>query len=371
MRSLSFVLAFSVFTAVFGCGGTESANKTQAGNQGPASLRRFDHSEVDATLLPGRTFIGKGLSNPVAIGVVGAYVVVADETRSDSMVKVYDRQSGRLEFATGRVGNGPGEFRSIWDIRPAWGNPPDRPEAWVFDYSLRRATEFDLSRAGQQLESRSRPMIRLQPNATMTSAAWGNDSTIVALGFFLGGRLGVFNRDGKQTKTLGPLPTDAPDIPPAVSQHAYQSFLGVKPDGTMLVVANRHAGRLELLRPTGERVAIVRGPYYFEPVFQVAKGSDSAKSPIFSSGDDLRFSYVGVAVTDKAIYALFSGRIRKDPRGEASYGQYLHVFDWSGNFVRAYDLGQPALTMDIDPSGHFLYAVRHSPDVAIMVYGLN
>jgi hypothetical protein len=136
-------------------------------------------------------------------------------------------------------------------------------------------------------------------------------------------------------------------------------------------VANRHAGRLESLRPDGERTAVVRGPYYFEPRFTVDQASDSAKTPIFAGGNDLRFGYQSVATTDSEIFALVSGRARKDFGGDAIYGQFVHVFDWSGNFLCAYDLGQAVFQIDIEPSGQRLYALVHEPEVGVAVFDLS
>jgi hypothetical protein len=331
----------------------------------------FDHAELHPIALKAQTFVESDLSNPSAIAVVGPYVVVADQTKSDSMLKVYRATDGSLAFATGRDGEGPGEYRTIWGLQAVPWSTEASPMASVFDVQLRRLTEVDLSPAGQALEPAERPIVTLRPEATPTQALWETDSTILALGLFREGRLAVFNKLGEQVGVVGPLPIENPAIPASVLSHAYQSFLARKPDGSLLVIANRHAGRLEILRPDGGRTAVVRGPYYFEPRFTVDQAGDSAKTPIFAGEDDLRFGYQSVASTDSEIFALFSGRVRMDFKGEAIYGQYVHVFDWSGKFRRAYDLGQAVFQIDIDPSGQWLYALVHEPEVGVVVFDLS
>lgn len=361
------LIALLTLSACLGCGRDQSGDDINGGRGSPRALGQVDlHPEK----LNGRILVGSNLSLPMALGVVGPYLIVSDKTQSDSMVKVYRRQDGELTFATGRVGSGPGEFRSIWAVQNAPNGIPERPGVWVLDVNLRRLTFIDLRSSGRKTEPRHRPLVDLQAEATLTSAVWANDSTILTLGFFRKGRLGVFNKDGEQLDIVGPLPADDPSVPAQILQHAYQGLLNMKPDGTLLVVADRHAGRLELFRPTGERVAVIRGPDYFEPTFKVEQGADSAGTPVFSSGDDLRFGYVSVTSTDKEIFALFSGRIRKAFPGEANFGQFVHVFKWSGEFIRAYDLGQAVFTVVVDPTGHYLYAARHDPESAVLAFDL-
>jgi len=65
---------------------------------------------------------------------------------------------------------------------------------------------------------------------------------------------------------------------------------------------------------------------------------------------------------------LYSGRVRKEFKGEVIYGQYVHVFDWSGKFRRAYDLDQAVCRVDIDPSGQRLYTLVDEPKVGVVMF---
>lgn len=330
----------------------------------------FDHAELAPARLEGRTLIDQGLYLPFAIAVVGSYLVVGDRTAADSLVKVYRRNDGALVHAFGRQGSGPGEFRAIWSVRPGPGATPERREAWVFDFTLRRMTGLDLSDSGLRHPDRDRPVVVLRSEATVTGAEWLNDTTIVAVGFFPNGRLGYFDLNGSPRAVVGPLPADGAGIPIPVLQHAYQGTLALKPDRTRLAVANRHAGRIELFTPEGTRLAIIRGPYDFVPQFRAAPGRDSARTPVFASGDALRFGYTAIAATPDGVFGLFSGRTRRGFPGEANFGQFVHLFDWEGRFLQAYDLGQAVFTLDVDPSGRRIYAARHEPEPAVLVFDI-
>lgn len=68
---------------------------------------------------------------------------------------------------------------------------------------------------------------------------------------------------------------------------------------------------------------------------------------------------------------MYSGRVRKEFKGEVIYGQYVHVFDWSGKFRRAYDLDEAVFRVDIDPSGQRLYTLVHEPKVGVVMFDLS
>ncbi len=358
-----------LLAALSGCEGRAPAPGADGG--GRLDLPEFNHSSLRPRQLEGRILVAAGLSTPLALGVVGPYLVVADETGDDSLLKVYERDAGGLVFATGRMGSGPGEYQDIWAVRPARASTAHRPEAWVYDFTLRRLTFLDLGDAGRSIPARERPTLRLDSEVSITAAAWLDDTTIVSLGFFREGRVGVFDNAGRLRRTVGALPAVTKDAPPAVLQHAYQSNLGVKPDGSLVFVANRHAGRLELFRPTGERIAIVHGPFDFEPTFRVVPGRDSARTPVFSSGDDLRFGYLSIAVTETRAFVLFSGRTRRGFPGAANQGQFVHVFDWTGQLLDTFDLGRSVFALDVDPAGEVLYAIQHDPEPAVVVFDIG
>lgn len=302
------------------------------------------------------------LGLPFELEVVGPHLVVLDAA-SDSSVLVFHKQDGRIVRSFGRRGHGPGEFEGAWSVDPVLGS--DR-EFWVYDASLHRLTHVDLERDFGGISRPGDRLINLIAEATVLDPAW-LDSIFVSLGFFQSGRIAHFDAEGRFLRTVGPLPQDAEDVPPQVLQHAFQSTLKPNPSRTLLAVATRHADRLEIYRPDGTLVAAAKPPFGFLPNFQVRQRRGQ---PSMATGDDLRFGYVDLAASEEHIYALFSGRTRRGFPGVANFGEYVHVYDWTGQLVAVFELDSDALAIAVDPSDGTLYALRHDPRPAVVRYTL-
>ncbi|MFQ5530450.1 MAG: hypothetical protein ACE5FP_08890, partial [Gemmatimonadota bacterium] len=85
---------------------------------------------------------------------------------------------------------------------------------------------------------------------------------------------------------------------------------------------------------------------------------------------DAPAGYIDLAVTDEAIFALFSGRDPQVFRATAGYADQVHVFRWNGDFVGALDLDHDAIAMAVSPDGEQLYTIRHDPIVEIRQHDL-
>jgi hypothetical protein len=168
--------------------------------------------------------------------------------------------------------------------------------------------------------------------------------------------------------TSGPLPPSESGVPHGVLQHAWRGVLKSAPSGARLVLANRHAGTLEVYSGEGELLRRIHGPLAFEPRFEVVQG---AKGPSLATGPDLRFGYLDVSVSGEAIYALYSGRTRADHPEDATYGRYVHVFDWKGRLRSILRLDADVVALAVDPGRNRLLAVSHLPVPSVLSYRLE
>jgi hypothetical protein len=195
------------------------------------------------------------------------------------------------------------------------------------------------------------------------------DSSLIGPGFFSSHRLARLGQHGTLLGLAGPTPDNPHDIPVPVLEQVYHSTLAMRPDGSALVLATRYLNRIEIYSADGSLRRVAEGPSPVEPEFTVAMASGA---PTMASNETLRFGYVAVAAGEGRIYALFSGRRRGDyAPSEATYGDQLHVFDWSGNLARVITLDRALSHIAISPDEHALYGIAYEPEEALVAYDLG
>lgn len=343
----------------------QSSTSNEAGG-GPLAPAPAIPAPLDTTVLKGTALVGADLlSMPARLAVVGRHLVILD-IASDSCVLVVDRSTGREVARLGRRGAGPGEVKGPWSLASVAGSDS---RFWVFDFSLRRLTEYDLDGtvASAERKAFTRRMVTLESPATVYDPIWLGDSVVVALGFFDRGRLAQFDSVGRFLRLVGPTPEAGRDVPVPVAQHAFQGSLARSPNGRALVVVTLHAGQIEVYQPHGTLVT-QRRVVDFGPRFRVVRG---ARGPAMVTGDDTRFGYISVATTPARVYALYSGFTRAERPGEASFGRVIHVFDWAGLTRGILKLDAPAVAIAVDDSAQTLYAIHHLPGPVVKAYSLR
>jgi TolB-like 6-blade propeller-like len=322
------------------------------------------------------------LGLPRQLAVTTAGLVVLDAA-GDPAVRVFSERNGSLIASGGRRGAGPGEFEGAWSVDPGRG----QRDFWIYDLGLSRLTHLQLvARSGSagdapHLASLAPGAIPAAPppdslavlstlnisvDGTVFDPAWVG-RRLVGVGFFRSGRLAYFQADGRLLRFAGRLPPAPAGLPRSVWTEAFQSMLQPAPGGDLLAVAARYTDRIDVYTSTGTLVAHAARPYGFDPPVAVSKLSPT---PALATGPDLRFGYVGLAVTRNRIYGLFSGRRRRDAPGRANFGELVNVFDWQGHLLRILKLPRPALVIAVDDRAHKLFAVHHDPRPMIVSYPL-
>lgn len=307
---------------------------------------------------------GESLAMPTQVAVVGERLVLVDRFAARS-VHVLSASTGDLIASLGREGDGPGEFRVARFVDP----DPDSPaDFWVFDAGLSRLTLVEVD-TWDDTPAWEHRIVNLHADATVMNPVWVDRGTrLLATGLFSGGRLAEFDSAGAAMAYRGALPAADQAAPPGVLQHAYRGMLKSRPDRMRLVLATRHAGSIEIYDPSGLLITRTSGPFTFDPIFEVDKGADG---PGMASGEEMRLGYVDVAATDDRIYALFSGRTREGYPDRATYGEYVHVFDWEGAYLGALRLDSEVAAIATDVARDRLIAVRHLPAPAVLSYPLG
>ncbi len=325
--------------------------------------------DVDYNSISGQQVSGVLLADgdeiilPKEIAVIGQYLVVIDGY-ADSVLTVLDRGNGRTVAKLGRRGEGPGEFRGAMSI-----DPVSDTEFWVYDVTLRRFTFVDLDEVLSNPDAIRDRTVNFVSDVTVMYPVWV-DSTILALGFFDDGRIKRFAADGSGGSAFGEVPGgDIPEVPPLVRQHAYSGVMRLNRPSHLLVVVTRHASLLEIFQTSGQPVFRGNGPFQFGPNFFV--NQDGRGQAVMGSDVLMRFGYTNVTVTDDAIFAVFSGRTRQAYESEAPAGEYVHVFDWSGNLVKVLHLDESVWAIAASDDGRWLYASAFLPVPRVLRFDLD
>lgn len=300
-----------------------------------------------------------GLSD---LKVVGRHLVVTD-AYSEPALHLVRRADGTLEGSFGPRGEGPGEFEHAGRLVRDRSRPS---RFWVFDSELRRLTPGAVVRGDSIALDRS-GIVDLRTDVTLYAARPMTDSLLVGLGFFTEGRYGLFDRSGEIVGTRGSVPPGEDHVPARVRQHAHQCFIAVHPRRPTLVLANRHAGRIEIHRMDRPGFRLADTPEPFPPRYEMASGE---RGPVMATGGGLRFGYVDVAATDRLVYGLYSGRERAEAK-RAHFGNELHVFAWDGTLLRTLSLDGEHPAIALGPGGRRLYALAWDPVPSVVAYDLS
>jgi hypothetical protein len=303
---------------------------------------------------------GVELAMPTQIAMAGGWVALTDGF-AERPVHILDL-GGHYVAGLGSSGEGPGEFEWPRAIEPS----EDGQGFWVYDNGLSRLTLVEPDRWGV-IPASARVTVPIRAPSMVMGVVHAPGEGYLATGFFGEGRLGHFDEEGSYEGASGVIPESLVEAPAEVRQHAYRGTLKTDPTGTRVVLANRHAGFLEVFTAEGQPVSRIEGPYDFEPPIRIKAGESG---PSFASGEDLRFGYMDVAPTEDRIYALFSGRTRAGHPDAATYGRTVHVFDWDGQLLEALTLDADVMAIAVDEERGRLLAVRHLPTPALLSYPL-
>jgi hypothetical protein len=313
---------------------------------------------IDGIASPSETlYDGSALSMPTRLAVAGDRLIVL-EPFGGNMVHVIDGTTGALLESFGNEGEGPGEFRGPRSIDVL----PGGHAFWVHDINLQRSTLYQIdapaSGEGPEAGHRETGSLSFAGVAGVMEPIRLSDDRIVAVGMFEKGRLGHLDGSGRLVRASGPFPEVAEDLPGHLVQFVHQGAFRGTPARDRFALSSLFFTRIELYDRTGTRQAVVQPPVTLDPKIITTRDDEGPAAYV----DPLApMGYTDIAVTDAAVFALFSGRDPSQYREEAAYADQVHVFNWAGEYLGAIDLGYDALAIAVSADGTQLYTARHFP----------
>ena len=291
------------------------------------------------------------LGVPNRILVAGDLIFVSDPV-ADTLLHVFSSSDGRKLGSVLPRGQGPGEALGVFQL--------DHDPLGVRVFDLQQQRSLVLHDVSAELDPAS---IRVEVVAfrlpfPIQAPVQLDSGELVATGFFAEGRLAFLSRAGEPSTFRGPVPGRDLEMEPFFAQQAYVGTLRYLPARRRLVVANRHADLIEVYDEAGESQGILRGPLGFEPRFTVVR---ELEGDVASSGQDLRFGYVDLALTPCWLVGLYSGASRQEAPGEASMGREIHLFSWDGVDRIRVPLDAVLLGVAVNPLSGMIYGTRPHP----------
>lgn len=311
---------------------------------------------------------GDFLGLPGEMRIVGSRLVILDGS-GDPHVHIIDAETGDLVRSLGTTGEGPGDFQRARGILSV---PGETAYAWIFDFGLKRITEISLADVPQTRDERAWRIINFSGSGEMGrvhTPAWMDAAGLIAYGGFPGGSLVNIDQDGRPGQPFGPPTPGGDTIPYTARLSAYQGQAVFQSSRKLIARSYRNAGRIDIWDFNGREVATADVPDPFEPIFVYSTRRNEYRFVQTAAGN--RRGYLDIEATEDFIFALFSGLA--DTSGEfASWGSTVHIFDWSGDYVGSFGLGEErAVDIAVDVEARTLWTSRFLPEPQVRVYSLE
>ena len=235
----------------------------------------------------------------------------------------------------------------------------------AYDFGNNRMVEFDLKQLGQ---AGFGPTFTPVPTDKRHLCAAKSGNTIVSTGMF-DKRYGLLE-NGKEEFFL-----DYPKIPSFRDNKTTEqsilfasNIIKIKPDGTKFVCANMQSGVIDVcsLIPCNTITRITEQNLYSPK----ATVKSTRRKPVAYSTDNL-LGFLDVEVSDEYIYALYSGRSYSKYHDQIGYGERIVVFDWEGNHVHTYLLGNPFTSISFCKEENAIYGLTNHPNSVLIKYALD
>ena len=165
----------------------------------------------------------------------------------------------------------------------------------------------------------------------------------------------IFNSQGKLIQTIiNPNLQFKKEFDEKILADIFSTRLCVTPDHSKIILAGRYLDLIEIYNVKGELQKMIKGPNK-DFNFQFDTKRSIERSVLIKSPDSKR-AYLSVKATTNKIYALYSGKTKKDEENY-SYSKKMYVFSIEGELLTKYTLDVPIIDFVIDDKNKKLYAI--------------
>jgi hypothetical protein len=315
--------------------------------------KSFQHVQYLTSTIVNDTFVG----NPVRLTQIDTLLYVVD-TSLDSLVHKFDVKNNLYKGVAISKGNAPGELLSVGHITPSI----DNHSVWAHDIQSRQWKQYDHEL--KTLLDKISFSQDVTENVYINEPQWISDNLFVCLNFYSHKeRFYIVNKELTEFKPVfNPQFSFDDNLPSFIMHDIFSSIINVRPDKEKVVLAGRYLDCIEIYNSDGSLIKLLKGPEEdFE--FTYDKSRSFERGAVVKSGESRR-AYIDLRSTNDRIYALYSGKERRDS-SNYSTSNIIYTFDWEGNLLKKYVLDCNIDSFDVDASTQTIYAT-HDADSYIV-----
>lgn len=287
----------------------------------------------------------------------------------DSNLLISDRQSDSLfhwvnlnkltSKDIGQIGQGPGEFLhfdNFYHINNNYG---------FYDRRLRTSNDIIFLKDRILLNKNVRYgsiHYRLVPTAF---------NTFVGIGPYEKGLFHILDIKGIAVDTIGEQPyRDEAErsVPELARAMAYQGKIVTSPKGDYLVHAIFMSPIISFYKLSLANIELLKSHVDCYPTYKPELGNNSYASAMSRSNI---LGFIDVAVTDRYVYALLSGKSTRESGLSAFAGNVIRVYDWNGNLLKIYTCNTDLTTLCVSADDSIMYAIGLVEDYELLVANLK
>ena len=299
---------------------------------------------------------------PFRIRECGDLLYVLDLHGEEHFFHVFKKESFEYVTSFGRRGEGPEETLQAKNIYCFSSD-----NILTCDEMKREITKWEFSKGGTRPAIVDRIKID-DERLSLFDFALSSDTSLIFPDASGENRLFEMNLNNRTSiNRIGSIPilSDVDKNKPAIISQAWNPYIYTSPKGSIIVVATQFGEVLEIYNKDKECKRIVMCGPLGEPYYKCIDNKYTI--PLGVMG------YCDIHITDKYIYAVFSGRTFKEisqnedtPDG----GHSIHVFDFNGKPVTKYILDYDVYGICVNETEKIIWACNVNDEEQILKYKL-
>ena len=302
------------------------------------------------------------IGSPGDIQKDGDYLTVLDY-QHDSLFHRIDLKKNRYMGMSGAKGQGPDDF-----IHPSSLKSMGKGRFSCYDSAKREVNMVSFNQDNVTLEVAK---LLKNDNFMTFDIVPLSENLFIVNGETSGAMFALVNKKGEVLSLSDEYPYKdeaEKQIPDRFRAMAYQGTLRVIPNG-YFAYATSSAKQIHLYKVENEEIKkvgeVIDGYAHYE--------TNTSNTGGYGVAHDGKYpkSYWDLAVTDKNVYAVYSGRSFQEYKIGIFECETIHVYDWSGNLVKTYQLDVPITQFCLDEATNTIYATANIPDPTIVRFKID